>query len=84
MIRLQVSYDDQFAIIKIYNTGNPIKENQLSKIFEPYFTKREKDGTGLGLDICRQIIEDKYQGSIHAENRIDSVEFTIKLPLTEN
>jgi len=84
LIKIQLYCKEKNILIRIYNTGDLLSEDHASRIFEPYFTTREKDGTGLGLHICRQIIENKYRGSIIAENHSDGVEFIIKLPVNDN
>jgi two-component system sensor histidine kinase PilS (NtrC family) len=52
----------RYAEIKITDTGCGIEEADLSKVFEPFFTRKAK-GTGLGLTIVSHIIEG-YQGKI--------------------
>ncbi|MDD3168565.1 MAG: ATP-binding protein [Eubacteriales bacterium] len=60
------------VLLEITNRGDPIPENTLENIFEPYFTtKNEKDGTGIGLYISRIIIEQRMNGRIELEN-VDS------------
>jgi len=59
-------------VLEITNRGDPIPEEILEKIFEPYFTtKSEKDGTGIGLYISKIIIEQRMNGHIELEN-VDS------------
>jgi len=50
------------AMIEIADTGSGIPEDIREKIFEPFFTTK-KEGTGLGLDICRSIVWE-YGGRI--------------------
>jgi len=54
--------EKEYAEIKISDTGCGIKEKDLKKIFEPFFTNKEK-GTGLGLTIVNHIV-DGYNGRI--------------------
>ncbi len=71
--------------VKIADTGVGIPPDQLRLIFEPFFTTKQPDeygrgGTGLGLSVCRQIIEHH-----HGRIRVESVAgkgstFTLKLP----
>ncbi len=62
-------FADGRAFLEITNKGNPIPEETLEKIFEPYFTtKNEKDGTGIGLYISKIIIEQRMHGHIELEN----------------
>ena len=59
----------EYSEIKVSDTGCGIKENDLKKIFEPFFTKKEK-GTGLGLTIVNHIV-DGYNGRIKIESTIN-------------
>ena len=54
---------DGFIEIVIADDGAGIRKEHLGKVFDPFFTTK-KGGTGLGLPICRKIIED-HEGSIH-------------------
>ncbi len=59
---------DGAAIVEITDTGNGIPSDQLSKIFDPYFTtKSAGQGTGLGLAVTKTII-DMHGGRIHVAN----------------
>ena len=69
--------DKEFVTIKIQDSGPGIPEENIGKIFEPMFTTK-KTGTGLGLVICKSIIE-QHGGSIEVSNKPTT--FTIKLPL---
>lgn len=80
-IRVVLTCNDTNITIKIFNKGDQIREDVLPKLFEPYFTTRKNEGTGIGLYICRNIIENKYNGSINARNWDDGVEFEINIPL---
>src|SRR5262249_31743933 len=85
-IELRANTETHMAEIRVSDTGVGIPPEQLRLIFEPFYTTKEPDehghgGTGLGLSVCRQIIE-QHQGRI----RVESVAgrgstFTVKLPL---
>jgi len=57
-VRLALSRDEDsgFCVITVADNGPGINQNQLSKIFEPFYTTR-KEGSGLGLYIARQLCE---------------------------
>lgn len=55
--------------ISIHDNGGGIKESNLEKIFEPYFTtKHQSNGTGVSLYMSYQIISKSFNGNIIAEN----------------
>ncbi len=68
-------------MIEIKDSGAGIPRENLSKIFQPYFSTREK-GTGLGLSIAYRIISD-HKGKIGVKSeKGKGTTFTIKLPIT--
>lgn len=70
---------DPTARIVINDTGKGIPRNNLSQIFEPFFTSR-KNGFGLGLFITRRIIE-RHNGIIYAESEVGKgTNMIIELP----
>lgn len=69
-------------IITVKDNGPGISEDDLEKIFDPFFTQKKTMGMGIGLSICSGIIED-HKGVIHANNAPEGgAVFTIRLPLT--
>ena len=74
------------AEVKIADSGVGISPEQLRLIFEPFYTTKEPDehghgGTGLGLSVCRQIIE-QHHGRIRVESLVGKGStFIVKLPL---
>jgi signal transduction histidine kinase len=73
--------------LKVADTGIGIPPERLRLIFEPFYTTKEPDlsghgGTGLGLSVCRQIIE-QHNGRIRVESLVGKGStFTVKLPQT--
>ena len=77
-IDVTTSSDSKFVTIHVKDSGPGISDENLEKIFEPMFTTK-KTGTGLGLLICKSIIE-QHDGSISVSNKPTT--FTVKLPIS--
>ena len=76
-IDVTISTDSDFVTIQVRDSGPGIPKENLEKIFEPMFTTK-KTGTGLGLVICKSIVE-QHGGSISVSNKPTT--FTIKIPV---
>lgn len=69
----------RIVTLEIADTGKGIREEDLGKIFNPFFTTRE-DGNGLGLSIVRKII-DLHNGEISVRSRVgEGTVFTLAFP----
>lgn len=67
-------------IATIKDSGCGIAEENLPKLFDPFFTTRAR-GVGLGLSVCKQVVE-LHRGKIDVKSRIgEGTEFRIALPL---
>ena len=74
--------DDPWVVVQIEDSGSGIPEDIQSKIFDPFFTtKGQGDGTGLGLNISRNLIVQKHFGEISVESKPGSTCFTVRLPI---
>jgi len=83
-IRLATSYDRSREVIclEVSDDGCGLAPDIKSKIFEPYFSTKE-NGTGLGLTIVSQIVED-HRGYVRVRpNEPRGTRFTIELPVHE-
>lgn len=80
-LRIDVTRIDQQAKISITDSGKGIPEEIKSKIFQPFFTtKPAGEGSGLGLDIIKKII-DKHSGKIEVESQPGRTTFHVFLPI---
>ncbi len=68
-IFINVFTHKQTAIIEIYDNAGGINENHLEKVFEPYFTTKDKSiGTGIGLYMSHEIVTKHLNGTLSVEN----------------
>jgi len=82
IIITQKSDRKNFIEIQISDTGCGIPEKDLSRIFDPFYTKK-KNGTGLGLPIVKKIIQE-HRGFISVfSQRNKGTTFTIDLPVVQ-
>lgn len=81
MIRISASANDTDYLINVTDNGEGIPEEIQSHIFEIFFTtKPPGKGTGMGLAICKSII-DMHNGSISVASKPGETLFTIRIPL---
>ncbi len=78
-ITIDISNDEKDALWVIKDTGCGMSEETVSRIFEPFYTKKQK-GTGLGMAIVKGII-DNHAGKIKIDSKLGvGTKFTISLP----
>ena len=81
-LRIRTDKDDSHVIIKFTDTGGGISPENLSRVFEPYFTTKTS-GTGLGLLIVRRIVRE-HGGELSIESSEGKgLALTIRLPLVD-
>jgi signal transduction histidine kinase len=80
LLRIRTDVDERFVSISFADTGGGITPENMSKIFEPYFTTKAS-GSGLGLLIVRRIVRE-HGGEIDlASDQGKGLTLTVRLPL---
>jgi signal transduction histidine kinase len=76
--------DKDGAVVEVGDTGFGIPPEQLSRIYDPFFTTKDiGKGTGLGLSITYGIVQE-HGGTITCDSQIgQGTRFSIRLPLAE-
>ncbi len=77
--------EDPWVVVEIEDDGPGIPEENLSRIFDPFFTtKGPGEGTGLGLNISRNLVVQKHQGQVSVISRPGKTCFSVRLPIDFN
>ena len=81
IVSIKIKDDDDIYIIYIQDNGGGIPPEIENRIFEPYYTTKFKNqGTGIGLYMCKTIIEESLKGSLSLKNYKDGTQCIITLP----
>ena len=81
-LKITTTRDGNYVCVEVADSGTGIPLEIQSRIFESFFTtKPVGQGTGLGLDIVRRIVENRHHGTISLESKPGSTRFLIRLPL---
>ncbi|MEG3848798.1 AAA family ATPase [Microcoleus sp. herbarium19] len=81
VLTLEVRAEDRSLLVGITDSGKGISPEILPRIFEPFFTtKPPGEGSGLGLDIVKKIVE-KHSGKIEVVSAIGQTTFTVSMPI---
>lgn len=84
-IRVRTRLEGDFACVEIADTGRGMTAEQLAKAFEAGFTTKPiGEGTGMGLSISREIIEEKHGGTIDCDSEPGrGTTFHIRIPVRQ-
>lgn len=81
LLKIRTSERHGKVYVEIIDNGAGIPPDIQSQIFDPFFTtKGVGEGTGLGLEVTRRIVE-KHQGSIQVESEPGETNFCVALPI---
>lgn len=83
-IGIRTWQEAEWVVFEFEDNGGGIPKNQVSHIFDPFYTTKEPGkGTGQGLAISHHIVVGKHQGTISVESQPDhGTRFTVRLPIT--
>ena len=82
-VRIKAGIEGRHATVRVSDNGPGISQEDLSRIFEPFFTTKAR-GTGLGLALCRKIVEE-HKGKITVQTVVgEGTAVTITFPIRKN
>ncbi len=84
-VEIEISMEEGLAVVEVRDNGSGIAPENLSRVFDAFFTTKEGVGTGIGLWVTKELVE-KNAGSINVEVRDGQAfptVFRVKLPLAE-
>ena len=78
---IRTRHDERAALVEIVDHGPGIPGDVAARIFDPFFTTKEVGkGAGLGLDIVRRIVVDRYRGEVTFKTVPGETRFLVRLP----
>jgi len=79
-LSISIGSADRFVRVEITDSGSGISAEIAGRIFEPFFTtKKDGRGMGLGLGICKSIVE-AHGGTIAFESKPGRTAFAVTIP----
>jgi signal transduction histidine kinase len=81
-ITITTRQDGDCAVVDIADDGPGIAPQILDRVFDPFFTtKGVGEGTGLGLDTARRIVQERHRGSLSVVSSPGKTVFSVWLPV---
>jgi len=82
-ITIRATQEGDVAVIRVSDNGCGVPAENLSKLYDPFFTTKEVGrGTGQGLAISHSIVVDKHGGEISVASEVGvGTQFTVRLPI---
>ncbi|WP_457681151.1 sensor histidine kinase [Thermovibrio sp.] len=81
-VKVSLSVSGPWAVITVEDDGPGVPENEVNRIFEPFYSKR-KNGSGLGLAIVKRFLIDMGGFVVVERSPLGGAKFIVKLPLKE-
>jgi len=78
-IHVKVEEEPDIIQISVEDNAGGVSAENVSKLFEPYYSTKGKNGTGLGLYMVKMIVEKQFNGSVAMRNIEDGAQFIIRL-----
>lgn len=79
-IEIKISEEENMAVCEILDNAGGVSENIIESIFEPYVTTKDsKSGTGIGLYMTKNIIENSFNGKLECRNAQNGLLTVIKI-----
>ena len=76
--------DANYQIIEITDNAGGMPEEVIAHIFDPYFSTKSKNGTGLGLFVAKTMVEEHCHGKLQAKNCEQGACFKLSFPISEH
>jgi len=80
-IILNAEIQENFLLVSVSDNARGISSSDLPYIFEPYFSTKGKNGTGLGLYMSQMIIQKQFAGNLEVDTSSEGSTFRVKIPL---
>ena len=81
---VRVFKEDNYARIVFEDNGMGVKDEDMHKLFTPFFTTKlsSKKGTGLGLYVIKKIVEDNHNGQVEMISKyMQGTQMKLRLPI---
>lgn len=84
IIRIELFAREGWIYIVFTDNGGGLEENQVEKVFEPFYSTKGPEGTGIGLYMAKTIIEKNMEGLIQMRNVENGAQVEIRLPMKQS
>jgi signal transduction histidine kinase len=78
-IEIDIKSDEKYFEIFFKDNASGISQENINKIFDPYFSTKGKNGTGLGLYMSQMIVQKQFLGNIRIESSAKGSVFIVKM-----